>query len=50
MEEEERIALVSSLDRNAMDVDRWEIVILCQEYLNRFKDTLATDQLVNRVP
>jgi len=31
-------------------VDRWEIVISCQEYLNRFKDTLATVQLVNRVP
>jgi hypothetical protein len=50
MEEEQRIALVGGLDRNAMDVDRWEIVISCQEYLNRFKDSLATVQLVNRVP
>ena len=50
IEEEQRIALVNGLDRNVMDVDRWEIVISCQEYLNRFKDSLATIQLVNRVP
>jgi len=33
-----------------MDVDRWEVVISPREYLRRFKDTLATIQLVNRIP
>jgi hypothetical protein len=33
-----------------MDVDRWEVVISPQEYLRRSKDTLATIQLVNRIP
>lgn len=47
---EERTNMVTGLDRNAMDVDRWEIVISCQEYLNRFEYTLATVQLINRVP
>jgi len=50
MEENERTPLVMELDRNAMDVDRWEIVISCNEYLRRFKDTLATVQLINRIP
>jgi hypothetical protein len=33
-----------------MDVDRWELVISPEEYLNRFKDSLADIQLVNRAP
>ena len=41
MEEEERIASLSNLDWNAMDMDRWEIFISCQEYLDRLKDTVA---------
>jgi len=34
----------------AMDVDRWELVISPEEYLNRFKDVLADVQLINRAP
>jgi hypothetical protein len=33
-----------------MDVDRWEVVISSQEYLRRFRNSLATIQLVNRIP
>ena len=33
-----------------MDVDRWELVISPEEYLNRFKDSLADIQLINRAP
>lgn len=42
--------LIEDLDKPSMDVDRWEVVISPQEYLRRFKDTLATIQLVNRIP
>jgi len=33
-----------------MDVDRWELVISPEEYLDRFKDSLADIQLRNRAP
>jgi hypothetical protein len=42
--------LIEDLEEASMDVDRWEVVISPQEYLRRFKDTLATIQLVNRIP
>jgi hypothetical protein len=42
--------LIEGLDEPSMDVDRWEVVMSPQEYLRRFKDTLATIQLVNRIP
>jgi hypothetical protein len=41
---------LEDLDAQAVDVDRWELVITPDEYLLRFRDTLATVQLVNRVP
>jgi hypothetical protein len=41
---------LESLEQGPMDVDRWEMVISPTEYLRRFKDTLATVQLVNRAP
>ena len=33
-----------------MDVDRWELVLSPEEYLNRFKDSLADIQLISRAP
>jgi hypothetical protein len=42
--------LMDDLDAPSMDVDRWEVVISPQRYHRRFKDTLATIQLVNRIP
>lgn len=33
-----------------MDVDRWELVISPDEYLHRFKDSLAEVQLLSRAP
>lgn len=33
-----------------VDVDRWELVLTPEEYLERFKDTLAAVQLINRAP
>jgi hypothetical protein len=41
---------LEELDAQPVDVDRWELVISPDEYLQRFKDTLATVQLINRVP
>jgi len=38
------------LERKPMDVDRWELVISPMEYLERFRHTLATVQLINRAP
>jgi hypothetical protein len=46
---ENRQAL-EELEAQSVDVDRWELVISPEEYLLRFRDTLATVQLVNRVP
>lgn len=43
-------APVLGLNPMPVDVDRWEMVISPAEYLLRFKDTLATVQLVNRAP
>ena len=41
---------LSNLTAQPMDVDRWEMVISPEEYLHRFKDTLATVQLICRAP
>lgn len=41
---------IIGLDPQPVDVDRWELVVSPEEYLRRFKDTLATVQLVNRAP
>jgi hypothetical protein len=38
------------LVHKSLDVDRWELVMSPEEYLNRFDDTLATVQLINRAP
>lgn len=41
---------LEELNPQSVDVDRWELVITPDEYLRRFKDTLSTVQLINRVP
>jgi len=41
---------INGLDPHPVDVDRWELVISPAEYLLRFKDTLATVQLISRAP
>jgi hypothetical protein len=41
---------LEELDPRPVDVDRWELVITPDEYLQRFKDTLSTVQLINRLP
>jgi len=38
------------LGHGELDVDRWELVMSPKLYLERFKDTLTTVQLVNRAP
>jgi len=48
MEDQEDV--LDGLVARPMDVDRWELVISPEEYLNRFKDSLADLQLVNRAP
>jgi hypothetical protein len=48
IEDEEDV--LDGLVERPMDVDRWELVISPEEYLNRFKDSLADIQLVNRAP
>lgn len=50
MEPDEQRLVVRNLDPMPLDVDRWELVISPDEYLARFKDTLATVQLINRAP
>jgi hypothetical protein len=42
--------IVAALDPQPMDVNRWELVLSPQEYLNRFKDSLADIQLISRAP
>jgi len=41
---------INGLDPQPVDVDRWELIISPQEYQRRFKDTLATVQLISRAP
>lgn len=41
---------INGLNPQAVDVDRWELVISPEEYQRRFKDTLATVQLISRAP
>jgi predicted component of type VI protein secretion system len=41
---------IDSLHPQPVDVDRWELVISPAQYLLRFKDTLATVQLISRAP
>ena len=41
---------INGLDPQPVDVDRWELVISPEEYQRRFKDTLATVQLISRAP
>ena len=41
---------INSLNPQPVDVDRWELVISPEEYQRRFKDTLATVQLISRAP
>jgi hypothetical protein len=41
---------VAALVPQPVDVDRWELVITPDEYLERFNDSLATVHLVNRAP
>lgn len=41
---------IAGLSPRPVDVDRWELVLTPEEYLLRFKDTLATVQLINRAP
>jgi hypothetical protein len=40
--------ILAGLDPQPMDVDRWELVLSPEEYLNRFKDSLADIQLISR--
>jgi hypothetical protein len=42
--------ILAALERQPMDVDRWELVLSPEEYLNRFKDSLADIQLISRAP
>jgi len=46
---EKRSEAVGELAAQPMDVDRWELVLSPAEYLGRFKDTLATVQLMSRM-
>ena len=41
---------VNSLGYQPVDVDRWELVLSPDKYLQRFKSTLATVQLISRAP
>lgn len=41
---------IDQLRPQAIDVDRWELVLSTAEYLERFQDTLATVQLISRAP
>ena len=41
---------INGLDPHPVDVDCWELVISPAEYLLRFKDTLATVQIISRAP
>jgi hypothetical protein len=36
--------ILSDVDPQPIDVDRWELVLSPEEYLNRFKDSLADTQ------
>ncbi|GFZ50325.1 hypothetical protein JCM24511_08082 [Saitozyma sp. JCM 24511] len=42
--------ILSDLDPQTIDVDRWELVLSPEEYLNRFKDSLADIQFISRAP
>jgi hypothetical protein len=41
---------VDGMDPQAIDVDRWELVISPEKYLNCFKDSLADIHLICRAP
>nr|XP_018998912.1 uncharacterized protein I203_08552 [Kwoniella mangroviensis CBS 8507]OCF62373.1 hypothetical protein I203_08552 [Kwoniella mangroviensis CBS 8507] len=41
---------LDELERKPTDVDRWELSISPEEYLNRFESSLANVQIVNRAP
>ena len=47
---EDQEDVLDGLVARPMDVDRWELVISPQEYLNRFKDSLADIHLISRAP
>ncbi|RSH93591.1 hypothetical protein EHS25_006236 [Saitozyma podzolica] len=42
--------ILSDVDPQPIDVDRWELVLSPEEYLNRFIDSLADTQLISRAP
>ncbi|RSH85497.1 hypothetical protein EHS25_004893 [Saitozyma podzolica] len=42
--------ILADWDPQPMDVDRWELVLSPEEYLNQFKDLLADMQLISRAP
>jgi hypothetical protein len=48
--EQAQADIIGGLGDPSMDVDRWELIISPDEYLHRFKDTLAEVQLINRAP